>query len=58
MAYPYSMKQDKYPNLLFPMIQYWAEVLAEACEANDNEAAEYAKSKLDYFCDRHANLQA
>ena len=58
MAYPYLKKQDKYPNGFLPKIQYWAEVLAEACEANDNEAAEYAKSKLDYFCDRHANLQA
>jgi hypothetical protein len=58
MAYPYKNKQDRYPNGFLPKIQYWAEVMAEACNANDAEAVEYAKSKLDYFCDRHANLQA
>ena len=57
MAYPYKNKQDRYPNGFLPKIQYWSQVLSEACEANDTEAAEYAKSKLDYFCDRHANLQ-
>ena len=52
MAYPYKNKQDRYPNGFLPKIQYWSQVLSEACEANDTEAAEYAKSKLD-----HANLQ-
>ncbi len=53
MAYPYSKKQDKYPNGYLPKIQYWAEVMAEACNANDAEAVEYAKSKLDYFFAQH-----
>ena len=57
MAYPYKNKVDRYPNGYLPKIQYWAEVMAEACNANDDEAVEYAKSKLDYFCNRHAEAQ-
>ena len=57
MAYTYKNKVDRYPHGYLPKIGYWAQVLAKACNANDTEAAQYAKSKLDYFCNRHAEAQ-
>jgi len=42
----------KYANGYLPKIQYWAEVLYNACQNNDRTKIAYAKAKLDYFYTR------
>ena len=47
-----ATKENRYPQGYLPKIQYWAEVLYNACEDNDIEDMDRAKARLDYFCAR------
>ena len=44
-----ATKENRYPQGYLPKIQYWAEVLYNACEDNDIEDMDRAKARLDYF---------
>ena len=47
-----ATRENRYPQGYLPKIQYWAEVLYNACEDNDIDDMDRAKARLDYFCAR------
>ena len=47
-----ATRENRYPQGYLPKIQYWAEVLYNACEDNDIDDMDRAKARLDYFYTR------
>jgi len=55
--YP-ERKKNKYPNGYQPKIEYWQYKVNKAIDAMDLSAAQYAFSKVEYFMNRQAEVEA
>ena len=58
LDYPEPRKRNKYPNGYMPKIEYWQYKVNKAILAMDLNGAQYAFSKVEYFMNRQAEVEA